>query len=73
MAGGGGGVDGRTDWQSTLFDGEWTYAHLLRIEAPNGTLLHGAGSIGTSGGSAAAGQRACATCRRRPAWLGRRA
>ena len=44
-------LDGRADWSTTLFGTEaWSYSRLLRIEAPDGSLLAGGGSVGEAGG-----------------------
>ncbi len=44
-------LDGRADWSTTLFGSEeWSYSRLLRIEAPDGSLLAGGGSVGERGG-----------------------
>jgi hypothetical protein len=46
-------LDGRTDWSSTLFGLDPTYSRLLRVEAPDGTALSIAGTLGPNGGFSA--------------------
>ncbi len=68
-------LDGRTDWSSTLFAARPdATAHLLRIEAPDGTALSVAGTLGAERRfRRRAGRPLGTTHRRRSASPGRRA